>query len=155
MFSFELEYLFECVTYLGRGSVVVRARVIPHSGSRCCISVLFECTSNTDSCISTEEWRTVLAERVTFLLSQQDLIQPTVCVERMLTFNPGLFFHSLLRLGLFLGLLFLVMIYFSRIYDHHSGPSLLAREITETLAKISENTHCAEIAIEKFIDFAG
>ena len=36
-----------------------------------------------------------------------------------------------------------------------SSPSILqAEEFTETLARISENVHLAEIAIEKFIDRA-
>lgn len=155
MLSFELEYLLECVTYLGQSSVVVRARAIPHSGLRCCVSVLFECTSNADSCIPTEEWRTVLAEQVTFLLSQQDLIHPTICAERSLTFNPRLFLRSLFRLSLFLALFLLIAIYFTQTYSNNPSPSFLAREITEALAKVSENTHRAEIAIEEFIDSAG
>ena len=155
MFSFELEYLFEYSTYLGQSSVVVRARAVTHSGSRCCISILFECTSNAGSCTSTEEWRTVLVEGVTFLLSQQDLIRPTICAERKLTFNPRLFLRSLFRLGLLLVLLLLIVIYFTQTYNNNPSPSSLAKKITEALAKISENTHRAEIAIEKFIDSTG
>ena len=102
MFSFELEYLFEYSTYLGQSSAVVRARAVTHSGSRCCISILFECTSNAGSCTSTEEWRTVLVEGVTFLLSQQDLIpshhlrrkKADVQPEALLTFPVSLRFTS-------------------------------------------------------------
>lgn len=152
--SFALEYLFECVTYSSQSSTMVRAQVVPHSSSRCIVSILFECTSDDDSGVPAEGWSAILAGQLSQFISYQDSVQPTTCKETTLTFNPTLFLHALFRLSLLAVLIVMVVRQAIRLRNNHPVLPFPAEEFTETLARISENVHLAEIAIEKFIDRA-